>query len=189
MGSNLNRAIFLDRDGTLNEDSGYFHEAEKLIVFPEVPEALFSLKNAGFLLIVVTNQGAIAQGLYPQSDVEAVHQALQEYLGPYNVQIDDFFFCPHREDEGCECRKPRPGMLYAARDKYAIDLKASFLIGDKLSDLDAGRAAGCTTCLVLTGHGQEFYAKIQALKLNVADIVARNMRQAAREILKISMQY
>jgi D-glycero-D-manno-heptose 1,7-bisphosphate phosphatase len=179
----VNRAVFLDRDGTLNEDPGYFHEAEKLVVFPEVPRALSLLSESGFLLIVVTNQGAIGQGLYPQEDMERVHQALQNYLFPFRVQINDFFFCPHVAEDECECRKPRPGMLYAAREKYDLDLNASFLIGDKISDLEAGKAGGCTTVLVLTGHGQEEQEKMHALKLNVADLVVDDMLQAAQAIL------
>jgi len=179
----VNQAIFLDRDGTLNEDLGYFHEAEKLIVFPEVPDALLLLKDAGFLLIVVTNQGAIGQGLYTQEDTEAVHLALQHYLAPFGVQLDDFFFCPHNPEEHCYCRKPQPGMLIAAQVKYDLNLGDCFLIGDKISDLEAGKAAGCTTILVLTGHGQEELAKLKELKLNAADFVVDDILQAAKTIL------
>lgn len=181
----MHRAVFLDRDGTLNEDPGYFHEADKLVVFPNVPEALRLLKDAGFLLIVVTNQGGIGQGLFHQEDMEAVHLALQEYLEPFNVQIDDFFFCPHLADDQCECRKPRPGMLFAARDKYDLDLRASFLIGDHSTDMGAGKAAGCTTIFVQTGHGPEELAKMRASKLNAADIVVEDILQAAQQIIML----
>ncbi len=175
--------MFLDRDGTLNEDPGYFHEADKLVLFSGVPEALRDLKRAGFLLLVVTNQGAIGKGFYPVTDMENVHAALQGHLAPYHAQIDDFFYCPHREDEDCECRKPKPGMLLSARDKYAIKLEESYVVGDKISDLQAGKAVECRTVLVLTGHGQEELAKVQAQKLNVADIVVKDMGRATKAII------
>ncbi len=180
--------MFLDRDGTLNEDPGYFHEAAKLVVFPGVPEALRDLKAAGFLLIVVTNQGAIGKGMYPLKDMQDVHETLQAYLAPFNAQIDDFFYCPHVEEENCPCRKPKPGMLITARDKYGIKLGESYVVGDKISDLQAGRAAGCRTVLVLTGHGKDEEATAQAKRLNVADIVVKDMGRAAKAIVTDARQ-
>jgi D-glycero-D-manno-heptose 1,7-bisphosphate phosphatase len=179
----MNRAVFLDRDGTLNEDSGYFHEADKLVVFPEVPEALRLLKDAGFQLFVVTNQSGIGRGMYPQEDMEDVHQALQEYLLPFKVQVDDFFFCPHAEEDACSCRKPLPGMLFDAQEKYDLDLSASYLVGDHPSDMEAGTAAGCTTVFVLTGDGLEEFAKLEGTGKRIAKFVATDMLDAARLIL------
>ena len=184
----MHRAVFLDRDGTLNEDPGYFHEADKLVVLPGVPDALRFLKEEGFLLIVITNQGAIGKGMYPVTDMEAVNDALQTYLTPFQAQIDGFLFCPHVEEENCECRKPKPGMILAARDKYDIHLEESYVVGDKISDLQAGRAAGCRTVLVLTGHGQEEQAKARAQKLNVADVVVKDMRRATQAIITDARQ-
>ncbi len=175
--------MFLDRDGTLNEDPGYFHEADKLVLFSGVPEALRDLKGAGFLLLVVTNQGAIGKGIYPVTDMENVHAALQDHLTPYHAQIDDFFYCPHREADNCGCRKPKPGMLLAARDKYEINLADSYVVGDKISDLQAGKAVGCRTVLILTGQGQEEHVKVQAQKLNVADFVVKDMGRATKAII------
>ncbi len=184
----MRRAVFLDRDGTLNEDPGYFHEADKLIILPRVPDALRRLKEAGFLLIVITNQGAIGKGLYTVTDMQAVHEALQAYLAPFNTQIDDFFYCPHAEEENCSCRKPKPGMISAAQGKYNIQLKESYAVGDKISDLEAGRAAGCRTVLVLTGHGKDEQATARAKRLNVADIVVKDMGRAATAIVTDAMQ-
>ncbi len=183
VGQQVRRAVFLDRDGTLNEDPGYFHEADKLVVYPDVPEALRKLKEAGFLLIVVTNQGAIGKGLYPKADMEAVHKAMQAYLAPFRVQIDDFFFCPHTVEANCTCRKPKPGMFFAARDKYNIQLAESYIVGDKISDLEAKQVTRCRTVLVLTGHGQEEQDKAQAQGLTVADFVVKDMGGAAKVIL------
>jgi D-glycero-D-manno-heptose 1,7-bisphosphate phosphatase len=179
----MNRAVFLDRDGTLHEDPGYLHEPDKLVVFPDVPIALNLLKSAEFLLIVVTNQSAIGEGMYSQSDMEAVHQALQDHLAQFNVQIDDFFFCPHSISEDCDCRKPKPGMLLAARDKHDIDLNASFLIGDHVTDMEAGKAAGCTTIFVTTGHGRAEYEELRTSGKYVADYVANNLLQAAKIVV------
>jgi D-glycero-D-manno-heptose 1,7-bisphosphate phosphatase len=179
----VRRAVFLDRDGTLNEDPGYFHEVDKLVVYPGVPESLRELKEAGFLLIVVTNQGAIGKGLYPVADMEAIHTAMQAYFAPFRVQIDDFFFCPHTVEANCACRKPKPGMFFAARDKYNIQLKESYIVGDKISDLEARRVTGSRTVLVLTGHGREEHKKAQAQKLNVADFVVEDIRRATKAIL------
>lgn len=184
----MRRAVFLDRDGTLNEDPGYFHEADKLVILPGVPEALQNLKAAGFLLIVITNQGAIGKGMYPLKDMQDVHEALQVRLAPFDAQIDAFFYCPHVEEENCPCRKPKPGMIIAARDKFDIELGESYVVGDKISDLEAGRAAGCHTVLVLTGHGKGEQEEARAKRLNVADIVVKDMGRAAKAIVADASQ-
>ncbi len=184
----MRRAVFLDRDGTLNEDPGYFHEANKLVILPGVPEALQNLKVAGFLLIVITNQGAIGKGMYPLKDMQDVHEALQVRLAPFDAQIDAFFYCPHVEEENCSCRKPKPGMIIAARDKFDIELGESYVVGDKISDLEAGRAAGCRTVLVLTGHGKGEQGEARAKRLNVADIVVKDMGRAAKAIVADARQ-
>ena len=178
----MRHAVFLDRDGTLNEDEGYFHEADKLVMYPGVPEALYSLKKMGFLLIVITNQAGIGKGLYPVTAMEMVHNALQSRLAPFQAKIDDFFYCPHTEEQNCECRKPKPGMILAARDKYNINLKESYVVGDKISDLQAGRAVGCYTVQVLTGYGMKEHEL--AKKLNVVDIIAKDMEFAAKAIIE-----
>jgi D-glycero-D-manno-heptose 1,7-bisphosphate phosphatase len=184
----MNRAVFLDRDGTLHEDPGYLHEPEKLQVFSDVPPALARLKSAGFLLIVVTNQCAIGDGMYTQDDMEAVHRALQDHLAQFDVQIDAFFFCPHATNEACSCRKPLPGMLFDARDQFNIDLSASFMVGDHGTDMQAGKAVGCTTILVTTGHGEEELEGLQRAGTMVTDYVVANLSEAAQIICAIYEQ-
>ena len=153
-------AIFLDRDGVLNVDTGYVYRLEDLKLLPGVPAALAALKSAGYLLIVVTNQSGVARGLYEMADVEAFHRALSRaLLAAGSVAPDDYLVCPHHPEAAvpdfrldCDCRKPKPGMLKAAADRYGIDLAGSAMIGDRPSDMAAGQAAGVPmTIQVMTG--------------------------------------
>ncbi|WP_457679632.1 D-glycero-alpha-D-manno-heptose-1,7-bisphosphate 7-phosphatase [Thermovibrio sp.] len=137
------KAVFLDRDNTLIYDPGYIHQPEKVVLLEGVGEGLRLLKEAGFLLIVVSNQSGIGRGYYREKDFWAVNKKLQELLKPYGVQIDDFFFCPHRPDEGCSCRKPGTLMVELAAKKWGIEVSESFVIGDKKSDLELAFNAGC----------------------------------------------
>ncbi len=143
------KAVFLDRDGVLNEavirDGRPYPPGgvENLRIDPDAPAALQSLKAAGFLLIVVTNQPDVARGTQLRSDVEVFNRALAARL-----PLDDFFVCWHDDPDRCSCRKPQPGLLLQAAARYGIDLAASFLIGDRWRDVDAGAAAGCRTILI-----------------------------------------
>ncbi|WP_457568891.1 D-glycero-alpha-D-manno-heptose-1,7-bisphosphate 7-phosphatase [Desulfurobacterium sp.] len=139
----MQKAVFLDRDNTLIEDDGYIHEPEKVKLLSGVGEGLKLLKEAGFLLIVISNQSGIGRGYFKEEDFHAVNKKLNQLLERYNVQIDDFFFCPHKPDEGCSCRKPEIGLFLRAAEKWNINLKESFMIGDKISDVEAGNRAGC----------------------------------------------
>ena len=141
----MNKAFFLDRDGVVNFDVRYCHEPEKIILKPGVPEGLKALHQAGFLAVVVTNQGGIALGMYEAGAVDACHARIQELLAPYGEKIDGFYFCPHRQKVTgeCSCRKPHPGMLFKAARDFDIDIQNSFMVGDRFSDLEAGRNAGC----------------------------------------------
>lgn len=141
----MNKAFFLDRDGVVNYDVRYCHEPEKIKLKQGFPEGLQALRRAGFLAVVVTNQGGIALGMYESEAVHACHARIQELLQPYGVKIDGFYFCPHhpKVTGECSCRKPGPGMLFKAARDLDIDLTSSFMVGDRLSDLEAGRNAGC----------------------------------------------
>jgi D-glycero-D-manno-heptose 1,7-bisphosphate phosphatase len=152
------RAVFLDRDGTLNVEKDYLYKIEDFAFVSGVPQALKHLQDAGFLLVVVTNQSGVARGYYRLTDVEKLHRHLQTQLQKWDVQISAFYVCPHYpRGQGpyavdCACRKPRPGLLLRAADELEIDLGRSFMVGDKLSDAQAGQAAGCTALLVRSGH-------------------------------------
>ena len=139
-------AIFLDRDGVLNEAVLCARKpyppatVADLKVYPDAPSSLERLRRAGFLLVVVTNQPDIARGTVDLRTVMAIHHALREQL-----PIDEIYVCDHDDADDCMCRKPRPGLLYRAVDDYDIDLLSSFLIGDRWRDIEAGAAAGCRT--------------------------------------------
>jgi D-glycero-D-manno-heptose 1,7-bisphosphate phosphatase len=156
----LNKAVFLDRDGVINVEKGYLYRREDFEFLPGVPKALRLLKEAGFLLIVVTNQSGVARGFYPLEAVHELHRHLQDELVPYGVAVDGFYICPHHPDHAsddypsiCSCRKPLPGMLVKAIADFHIDPARSYLVGDKPSDIEAGHAAGCRCLLVRTGYG------------------------------------
>jgi heptosyltransferase-2 len=164
------KAVFLDRDGTLIEDTGYLNSFSNLKIFPGVKEALQGLKKAGFKLIGVTNQSGIARGLVSEEFVSASIAYLQKTLG-----IDDFYYCPHHPDNGCQCRKPKPMFLRKARLNHRINLKSSYVIGDKTIDMLLAKAVGSKRILVLTGHDKES---------EQADFIAQTLTEAVDWILK-----
>jgi len=159
-------AVFLDRDGTINVEKEYLYRVEEFEFIPGVPEAIRALKTAGYLVVVVTNQSGVARGYYTLEDVEILHQHIQEELARSGTGIDAFYTCPHHPEKGigqwrkdCDCRKGNPGMLLQAARDLDIDLGRSYMIGDKEADIEAGRRAGCTSFLVLTGYGAEVAGK------------------------------
>src|SRR4030067_2782006 len=161
-------AVFLDRDGTINEDPGYLGEPDKVKLFPDTGEALSILKNKlNFKLIVISNQSGIARGLITKGNVKAVNRKVNELLSNYNVKIDAFYYCPYHPEfnteEECSCRKPSPEMVLKAADDLKIYLSKSFLIGDAVSDIECGINAGVKTILVRTGYGNESFYTLQKL--------------------------
>ncbi len=133
-------AVFLDRDGTLIEDPGYLSDPAKVRVLPGVPDALRRLKDAGYLLIITTNQSGIGRGLYTERDYELVTDAVQSELG---VELDGVYHCPHTPSSGCSCRKPAPGMLLRAARDHHVEFVHSWMVGDGERDVMAGLALGC----------------------------------------------
>ena len=152
-------AVFLDRDGTVNRDNGYVYRMEDWEWIPGAIDAIASFNKAGFLVIIITNQAGIARGYYDEAALTNLHTKINEELNSHGAAIDGFYHCPHHPDFGavrqCECRKPMPGMIYAASKDFNIDLGRSWLIGDKASDIQAGLSAGVNPILVLTGYGKE----------------------------------
>ncbi|CAN5622881.1 D-glycero-beta-D-manno-heptose 1,7-bisphosphate 7-phosphatase [soil metagenome] len=146
------RAVFLDRDGTIIEDADYLSRVEQVQLLPAAAAAIKRLNDAGWYVVVVTNQSGVARGLFPESQIQVVHDHLAALLG--SARVDAWYYCPHLGD-ACDCRKPRPGMLLRAAREYGIDLKQSWMIGDKLDDVQAGVAADCKAIQVRTGKGAE----------------------------------
>ena len=180
------KAVFLDRDGTINVEVQYLSQVKDFQFIPGVPWALKCLKQAGFLLVVVTNQSGIGRGYYDEAALDTLHEHMHADLANFGAAIDACYFCPHHPEHAvgeyrreCGCRKPLPGMLQQAAQELDIDLAASFMVGDKIADVEAGLAAGCTSLLVLTGHGSSQQA---ALPAGVA--VYPDLPAAAEAILK-----
>jgi len=157
----MKRAVFIDRDGTINEEKEYLYRTDDLVFIPGAPQAIRLLNEAGFLVIVVTNQSGVARGYYTEEDVHLLHRHIASLLEQSGARVDAWFYCPHHPaGRGsyalpCRCRKPLPGMLLEAAGRFAIDLESSVMIGDKLADMEAGAAAGCRSILVRTGYGSE----------------------------------
>jgi D-glycero-D-manno-heptose 1,7-bisphosphate phosphatase len=160
-------AVFLDRDGTLIEDPGYLHDPEKIVVLPGVQDALLRLRAAGYLLIVITNQSGIGRGYYREEDFAAVMAALDaEFGSPFTA----VYRCPHRPDEHCGCRKPETGMLDRAAADHGIDLARSFMVGDRSSDVLAGKNAGCRSILVGDIDAPDEFPRVPGLP-EAADLI------------------
>jgi D-glycero-D-manno-heptose 1,7-bisphosphate phosphatase len=170
------KAIFLDRDGTLIEEVNFLHRVEDLRFFFHTEKAVELLKENGFLIIVVTNQSGIGRGLFGESAMHEIHKEIQKTL---DGKIDAFYFCPHLPDAGCVCRKPNLGMIENARENFEIDFENSWMIGDKTIDVETGFNAGIKTALVLTGYGQKANGDLN----RKPDIVAENLLEAVGLIL------
>src|ERR1041384_5302504 len=151
-----NRAVFLDRDGTIIEDRDYLHKPEEVVILAGVAEALRRLQEAGFVLIMVTNQSGVGRGLFPMADVERVHLHIVSELSRQKVALRKIYIAPEAPDQPSRGRKPSPQFLFDARDEFGIDLAQSFMIGDKWIDLECGWNAGVKrSFLVRTGYGKK----------------------------------
>ena len=179
----LRPAVFLDRDGTLNEEVGYLSRPEELRLLPGAAEAVAKLNARGIPVVVVTNQSGIGRGYYGWADFEAVMARMKALLGESGASLDATYASPHHEAGQGEYavadhpdRKPNPGMLRRAAEEHGLDLGRSWMVGDKAIDVEAGRRAGCRTCLVKTGYGEAEGAE-------GADLVASDLAEAVDRIL------
>ena len=194
-------AVFLDRDGTLIEERGYLDRMELLSVFPWTTDALRLLKRAGYTLVVITNQSAIARGIIDEAFLDEVHRELSARLARGGAVIDRYYHCPHLADapleryrQACRCRKPGPGMIEQACRDMNLDPAWSFMVGDRALDVACGAAAGTRTIQVRTGHGA--YEEVAAANLSrrslepasgvKADAILNNLMEAAGWILRHS---
>jgi D-glycero-D-manno-heptose 1,7-bisphosphate phosphatase len=175
-----NRAVIMDRDGTLFRDSHYLSDPSKIEIYQGVMPALRKLKKHGWKLLIGTNQSGIGRGYFPESTVNKIHKKFLSLAAKSSVSIDGIFLCPHRPDEKCRCRKPKPGMLRDAERKFNLDLKRCVVIGDKQCDVDWGRAAGARSILVLTGYGRKASARTRRR----ASAVSKSLAHAADWIIK-----
>ncbi len=169
----MNKAVFLDRDGVITkEPPHYAHRIDQLKLITKSAEAIRLLNESEFKVIVVSNQSGVARGYYQEKDIEIYNMAMQKKLEEKNAYIDAIYYCPHYPEAtikmykiDCDCRKPKPGMLKRAEKDLNLDLKHSFLVGDKMSDIETGYRAGCKTILVLTGQGNDELKKNLKMKI------------------------
>lgn len=188
----MEQVVFLDRDGTLNQEVHYLHRPEDLKLIPGVPEALGLLKEAGYRLVVVTNQSGVARGYYTEEDVRNLHLYMNQVLERDGASIDAFYYCPHHPEYGvgayrqaCHCRKPGTGMFEMAGKRFEVDKARSFMVGDKLLDVEAGKNYGLTSILVGTGYGKEQHEQdVAAGQGFLYDCYADSMMEAARWIVE-----
>ena len=144
-----NKAVFLDRDGVLNKNrDDYVKSTKELEIFSNIGKEILKLKMKGSLIIVITNQSVINREIITIRELEEIHSTIQKFLMKSKTSIDKFYFCPHRPDENCDCRKPKPGLILQAINEFSIDASKSWMVGDSKTDIQAGEKAGCKTILL-----------------------------------------
>jgi D-glycero-D-manno-heptose 1,7-bisphosphate phosphatase len=151
----MNKTIFLDRDGTVIQDMVYLNDPHQIHYYDDSFTALRRLHLAGYLLILVTNQSGVARGLVQMENLLKINELIRKEYEKNGISIADIFYCPHAVDAGCECRKPKPGMLLEGAKKFDIDLTQSWMIGDRMSDIEAGKAVGCQSILLEQNRDQK----------------------------------
>ena len=178
-------AVFLDRDGTINEEVSFLSRMEQLKLFPQTPEAIRLVNAAGMKAVVVTNQSGIARGYFTEAFVRSVHDRINELLRADGAFIDGFYVCPHHPVYGngiykqdCDCRKPKPGLLLQAAAELDIDLARSYMVGDMLKDIEAGKKAGAKGVLVRTGYG------VNIVRTDMPAYIAEDVLEAVQWILR-----
>jgi D-glycero-D-manno-heptose 1,7-bisphosphate phosphatase len=182
----MNKAIFIDKDGTLIPDIPYNVDPERIALYDDASTGLLKLQKAGYLIIVITNQSGIALGYITTDQVKAVETRIRSLLSENGIRLTGFLYCPHHPEGkieefalDCECRKPQPGMLLKAAVTWEIDLKASWMLGDILNDVEAGNRAGCRTILIDKG-GETLWEQGE---YRTPHFIAGNLLQAADYIL------
>jgi D-glycero-D-manno-heptose 1,7-bisphosphate phosphatase len=165
----MKTTVFIDRDGTINRDVGYLTHPNQLELIPRAAAAISNLNRAGLLVVVVSNQAGIAKGFIQEKQVPAIHEVFLEILSQEGARIDGFYYCPHHPQGlvkkytcSCICRKPAPGLLLRASEEMHIDLARSYVVGDKVSDMQLAHNVGATAVMVLTGHGRRHQSNYPA---------------------------
>ena len=188
-----NAAVFLDRDGTINEEVGYLGSLDKFKIIPCAYEAIRLINGSGMKAVVISNQAGVAKGLFTEDFVKIINEHLQAALRQNGAYIDSFYYCPHHPTEGtepyrqvCNCRKPAPGMLLQAAQDLNIDLTKSYLVGDRFNDMEAAKNVGAKGILVKTGFGQGLLqddGPDRATPQNKPDFIAADILGAVKWIL------
>ena len=180
----LRPAVFLDRDGTISEEVGYLNHASRFRMFSFAPTAIRSLNEAGLPVILVTNQSGVGRGYFPESLVHMVHEMMARELAAQGARLDAIYYCAHISSDACECRKPQTGMLDLAARDHALDLKRSFVVGDRHGDMVLAENAGARSILVRTGYGEGELAWHVPKWPRQPDFIAPTLAEAADWILR-----
>ena len=179
MDTKINKAVFIDRDGTMAKDVPYCSRPEDFELLPNVAEGIKLLNKHGFKIVVVTNQSGISRGYFSEETLAAIHDKMQCELAKHGARVDAIYYCPHHPDDNCECRKPKPRMLLQAASDLNIDLGQSYVIGDNDMDIAMGKNVGCKTILIAQGGKQRKSDK----EAPHADYVAPSVSAAAQWII------
>lgn len=190
MGKNNTKkpAAFLDRDGTLIFDKNYLKSPEQVKLYSYSAESVNKLRKAGFKIIIVTNQSGIGRGMFGEKDLKKVNKRFTDLLKEQGAKIDALYYCPHIDEDKCDCRKPNTGMVLKAAKEHNIDLEKSYTVGDSVRDYILGYKSGGKGVLVLTGHGKKQQTKIKEQKIKPL-AVCRTLEQAANLIIKDAKKY
>ncbi len=187
----MNRAVFLDRDGTVIEEVGYLSDLKQLRLIPGAGASIKRLNEAGLKVVLVTNQSGVARGYFTEAFVRETHELLGKMLGLEGARLDGIYYCPHHPKAGdspytaaCDCRKPDPGMLEQAARELGIDVRASFVVGDKWSDVELGQRAGAHSILVTTGYAPDDPGNARPEHLGDPDFMAETLTEAADWIIR-----
>ena len=178
------RAVFLDRDGTICEEVGYMNHISRLHIFPFASAAIRRLNDAGYPVIVVTNQSGASRGYFPEALITEIHDRIRHDLAVSGARIDAFYACPHRAEDGCGCRKPRTGMLELAAREHQLVLPGSWVVGDRQADVDLAHNASARSIFVLTGYGRGEYEWHSRSWPHPPEFVAEDLADAVDKILE-----
>jgi D-glycero-D-manno-heptose 1,7-bisphosphate phosphatase len=180
----MQRAVFLDRDGTINEEMGYINHLSRFRLLPGSAEAIALLNQAGLKVVVATNQSGVARKYFPASLIGQVHGLMIELLAQHKARVEAIYVCQHAPDEGCSCRKPRPGLLHQAAAALHLDLDRSYVVGDRFHDIQLAAKVGAKGILVLTGYGRGELENYQGDRLVEPHYIATDLLDAAAWVLK-----
>ena len=179
-----NKAVFIDRDGTINVDVHYLDDLNKFEMYHGVGEGVKKLKENGFKIIVITNQSGIARGYFTEKQLLNIHERMEKEFQKFDVLLDGIYYCPHHPDDNCNCRKPNTGLFEKAINEHNIDVKSSYMLGDKILDVGVGKKIGVRTIIIPELHGRVgFLSKKNEWEYN-PDYIADDFMDAVGWILK-----
>jgi len=187
----MQRAVFIDRDGTISEEVGYINHPSRFRVFPYSAAAIKLLNDSGWLAIVVTNQAGVARGYFAEDMIQTIHETLKQEMTATDARIDAIYYCAHHPSVGeppyrldCDCRKPKPGLIRRAADEFDIDLAVSWMVGDRYSDVELARNAGVNSAFVMSGYGRGEWEHQRQNWNYQPDLTANHLLEAVKRIIE-----